>query len=205
MSIFSDTGRTPLKNVSLRNSSISDEGMESLLRHKLISLSMWYCDKITNASWKNLIENGSEIRNLELGKFVDMLKNREPNEKTPIDFQINLPKLKRLVLNGVALQASLSFENLSELVHLDVSACLFADYSLTSLHNCANLKTLILFNVWPIEREIATICSMKQLTTLDLSHSKPMMPSYTNPNKTLEMIVTNLSQLEHLDISGTNL
>jgi Zyg-11 protein homolog len=205
MSIFSDTERTPLRYVSLRNSSISDEGMEALLRHKLISLSLWYCDKITSASWRNVIENGGEMRNLELGKFVDMLKNREPNEKTPIDFQINLPKLKRLVLNGVALQASLSFENLFELAHLDLSACLFADFSLTSLSSCTNLKTLILFNVWPIEREISTICSMKQLMTLDLSHSKPLMPSYTNPNKTLEMIVTHLSNLEHLDISGTNL
>lgn len=179
--------------------------MQHLLQHKLISLSLWYCDKITNASWTHLIANGSELKNLELGKFVDMLKNREPNEKTPIDFQMNLPKLKRLVLNGVALQSSITFSHLSELTYLDLTACLFADFSLESLVNLPQLSTLILFNVWPLEREISTICQLKQLQMLDISLSKPMMPSYTTPNKTLEMLVENLTLLEHLDISGTNL
>jgi Zyg-11 protein homolog len=205
MSIFKDTNRTPLKYVALRNSSISDEGMEALLKHKLISLSLWYCDKVTNASWAHLIEHGAEIKSLELGKFVDLLKNLEPNEKTPIDFQINLPKLKRLVLDGVALQASITFRDLSELIYIDLTACLFADFTLISLLNCPNLKTLILFNVWPIEREIPTICQLKQLVMLDLSHSKPLMPSFSDPDKTLELIVTSLPMLDHLDISGTNL
>lgn len=179
--------------------------MQSLLEHKLISLSLWYCDKISNASWTYLIANGNELKSLELGKFVDMLKNREPNEKTPIDFQMNLPKLKRLVLNGVALQSSVSFSDLKELSYLDLTACLFADFNLESLVLLPNLKTLILFNVWPLEREVPTICQLKQLQMLDISLSKPMMPSYTAPNKTLEMIVLNLPLLEHLDISGTNL
>ena len=191
--------------MSLRNSSITDDGMQHLLQHKLISLSLWYCDKVTNASWSHLIANGSELKNLELGKFVDMLKNREPNEKTPIDFQINLPKLKRLVLNGVALHASITFSHLSELTYLDLTACLFAEFSLESLVHLPQLQTLILFNVWPLEREIATICQLKQLQMLDISLSKPIMPSYLFPNQTLEMLVDNLSLLEHLDISGTNL
>jgi Zyg-11 protein homolog len=179
--------------------------MQHLLQHKLISLSLWYCDKITNASWPHLIANGGELKNLELGKFVDMLKNREPNEKTPIDFQMNLPKLKRLVLNGVALQSSITFSHLSELTYLDLTACLFADFSLESLVHLPQLQTLILFNVWPMEREIPTICQLKQLQMLDISLSKPMMPSYMMPNKTLEMLVESLPLLEHLDISGTNL
>lgn len=205
MNIFKDETRTPLKFVALRNSSITDEGMAALLQHKLISLSLWYCDKITHASWPSLIANGSELRSLELGKFVDMLKNGEPNEKTPLDFQMNLPKLKRLVLNGVALQSSITFSDLRELSYLDLTACLFADFSLESLVHLPHLKTLILFNVWPLEREIPTICQLTQLQMLDISLSKPMMPSYPSPNKTLEMIVTSLPQLEHLDISGTNL
>jgi Zyg-11 protein homolog len=59
--------------------------------------------------------------------------------------------------------------------------------------------------VWPLEREIPTICKLKQLQMLDISLSKSMVPSYQSPNKTLEMIVMNLPLLEHLDISGTNL
>jgi Zyg-11 family protein len=179
--------------------------MRHLLRHRLTSLSLWYCDKITNASWQHLIANGGEIKNLELGKFVDMLKNHEPNEKTPLDFQLNLPKLKRLVLNGVALQQTVSFSHLRELTYLDLTACLFADFSLESLVDLPQLQTLILFNVWPLEREMPTICKLKSLRTLDISLSKPMMPSYSSPNKTLEFIVESLPMLEHLDISGTNL
>lgn len=205
ISIFKDTSRTPLKFVTLRNSSITDDGMRHLLQHKLISLSLWYCDKITHESWQHLISNGSELKNLELGKFVDMLKNREPNEKTPIDFQLHLPKLKRLVLNGVALQSSVTFSHLTELSYLDLTACLFADFTLDSLVHLPHLQTLILFNVWPLQREIPTICQLSQLQMLDISLSKPMLPSYTSANKTLELIVLSLPLLEHLDISGTNL
>jgi Zyg-11 protein homolog len=205
INVFKDINRTPLKFVSLRNSSITDEGMRHLLEHKLISLSLWYCDKMTHASWQPLIANGDELRNLELGKLVDMLKNREPNEKTPLDFQLQLPKLRRLVLNGVALQSSVTFSHLHELTYLDLTACLFADFSLESLTYLPQLQTLILFNVWPLDREIKTICKLKGLRTLDISLSKSMMPSYKDPDRTLDMIVSNLPYLEHLDISGTNL
>lgn len=205
INIFKDVNRTPLKFISLRNSSITDEGMGLLLQHKLISLSLWYCDKVTHASWQHLIENGQQLRNLELGKLVDILKNHEPNEKTPLDFKLDLPKLKRLVLNGVALQSSVSFSHLQELTYLDLTACLFADFSLESLTYLPQLQTLILFNVWPLDREIRTICKLKNLSTLDISLSKSMMPSYKDPDRTLDMIVSNLPMLEYLDISGTNL
>lgn len=109
INIFKDKHKTPLKFVALRNSTITDDGMKILLDHKLMSLSLWYCEKVTFASWQYLINNGRELKSLELGKFVDLLKNSEPNEKTPIDFQIDLPKLRRLVLNGVALQSSVNF------------------------------------------------------------------------------------------------
>ncbi|GAB0086304.1 Protein zer-1 homolog [Sergentomyia squamirostris] len=107
--IFRDTTRTPLKYVSLRNSSITDEGMEILLRHNLISLSMWYCDSVTTNSWRTLLEHSSQLKCLELGQHVDLLKFSEPNEKTPIDFQLNLPQLRRLTLNAVVLQPTLQF------------------------------------------------------------------------------------------------
>ncbi len=134
-----------------------------------------------------------------------MLKNREPNEKTPLDFKLDLPKLRRIVLNGVALQSTVSFSHLQELTYLDLTACLFADFSLESLTQLPQLQTLILFNVWPLDREIKTICKLKNLRTLDISLSKLMMPSYKDPDKTLDTIVSNLPMLEFLDISGTNL
>ncbi|XP_055687594.1 protein zer-1 homolog [Lutzomyia longipalpis] len=204
--IFRDTTRTPLKYVSLRNSTITDEGMEILLRHNLVSLSMWYCDSVTTNSWRTLIEHSSQLKSLELGKYVDMLKFSEPNEKTPIDFQLNLPHLRRLTLNAVVLQPSLQFSHLKELSYLDLTSCIFAEFSLEALVSLPNLSTLILFNVWPLEKEFRTLCKFKKLHTLDISVSNPTgYGIYKDPNIVLANLVENLPLLTHLDISGTNL
>lgn len=107
--MFRDPKRTPLKYIALRNCSITDAGMELLLHHNLESLSMWYCNNVTKTSWDLLIENCNQLKSLELGRYVDILKYTEPNEKAPIDFQLDLPNLKKLVLNDVVLQPSLQF------------------------------------------------------------------------------------------------
>lgn len=107
--IFRDTSRTPLRHIALRNCTISDEGMTLLLRHNLVSLSMWYCDSITHASWQTLIEHGHNLRELELGRYVDILKYKVPHEKNPFDFQLDLPNLRKLRLNAVVLQKTLNF------------------------------------------------------------------------------------------------
>ncbi|EAT46505.1 AAEL002358-PA [Aedes aegypti] len=204
--IFRDTEKTPLRNIRLRNSTITNEGMRILLRHKLNSLSMWYCNKITTASWNILTENCRQLRSLELGRFVDMLKHSEPNEKTPIDFQLVLPQLQQLILNGVVLQPSIHFGHLSELTYLDLTACIFAEFSLKALIDLPKLKALILFNVWPLDHEFPTICKLKNLETLDLSVSRANVDgNYLTPNKLLANLVESLPRLRHLDISGTNL
>ncbi|KAL1396531.1 hypothetical protein pipiens_002654 [Culex pipiens pipiens] len=187
--IFRDTEKSPLRNIRLRNSTITNEGMRILLRHKLNSLSMWYCNKITTASWNILIENCRQLRSLELGRFVDMLKHSEPNEKTPIDFQLVLPQLRHLILNGVVLQPSIQFGHLSELTYLDLTACIFAEFSLKALNRSA-------------ESESADL----SLQTLDLSVSRANVDgNYLTPNKLLSNLVESLPNLRHLDISGTNL
>uniref|UniRef100_A0A1L8DLQ4 Protein zer-1 homolog n=1 Tax=Nyssomyia neivai TaxID=330878 RepID=A0A1L8DLQ4_9DIPT len=204
--IFRDTTRTPLKYVTLRNSTITDEGMDILLRHNLVSLSMWYCDSVTTNSWRTLVEHSGHLKSLELGKYVDMLKCSEPNEKTPIDFQLNLPHLRRLTLNAVVLQPSLQFSHLKELSYLDLTSCIFAEFSLEALVSLPNLCTLILFNIWPLEKEFRTLCKLKKLHTLDISVSNPTgYGIYKDPNVVLANLVENLPLLTHLDISGTNL
>lgn len=204
--IFRDVQRTPLKYVSLRNCTITDDGMEILLRHNLVSLSMWYCDKISTRSWQTLVQNCNQLKSLELGRYVDMLRYSEPNEKTPIDFQLDLPHLKRLILNSVVLQPTTNFNHLIELSYLDLTSCIFAGFSLEALVELPNLTTLILFNVWPLENEWTTLCKLVKLHTLDISAaSSGGHGNYSNPNKLLAMLVESLIFLTHLDISGTNL
>lgn len=212
MFIFRDKHRTPLKHISLRNCTISNAGMELLLRHELTSLSMWYCDSVTTEIWPTLIEHGRNLKSLELGRYVDMLKYSEPNEKTPIDFQLDLPNLRKLILNAVVLQPTLKFAQLTQLSYLDLTSCIFAEFTLEALTELPNLQSLILFNVWPLEQEIPTICKLKNLTTLDVAAAGVGNAllisgngSYKNPNQCLSMIVESLPLLTHLDISGTNL
>lgn len=108
MFIFHDVHRTPLKYVAIRESTITDDGLRVLLRHNLASLSLWYCDNITTESWSTLLEYGNNLRELELGRSVDMLKYSQPNSKE-FEFQLNLPNLKRLKMNSVTLLSTLQF------------------------------------------------------------------------------------------------
>lgn len=167
---------------------------------------MWYCDKISTRSWQTLVQNCNQLKSLELGRYVDMLRYSEPNEKTPIDFQLDLPHLKRLILNSVVLQSTTNFHHLTELSYLDLTSCIFAGFSLEALVELPNLTTLILFNVWPLENEWTTLCKLIRLHTLDISAaSSGGHGNYSNPNKLLATLVESLIQLTHLDISGTNL
>lgn len=84
--------------------------MELLLSHDLTSLSMWYCDSVTTKCWQKLIDHSRNLRVLDLGRYVDIVKHRAPNDKEPFDFQLNLPQLQKLRLNALVLQADLKFK-----------------------------------------------------------------------------------------------
>lgn len=177
------------------------------MRHELYSLSIWYCDRITEWSQELLAHHGESLRSLELGIGSHMLQNRDPNDKEPVDFQLNCPNLRRLVLNGVPLHHKLQFAHLDDLIHLDLTSCVLGNFSLSALTSLPKLHTLILFNVWPIENGLHAICALKQLCTLDISISSSGNGhgTYDFPDETLEMLMDNLRELTHLDISGTNL
>lgn len=177
------------------------------MRHKLYSLSMWYCDKVTVQSHELLAQHGESLRSLELGIGSHMLQNAEPNEKEPVDFQFNCPHLRRLVLNAVVLHQRLTFAHLTDLTHLDLTSCILASFSLQALSTLPKLHTLILFNVWPIANQLHAICSLSRLRTLDISisGSNNGHGTYDLPDQKLEMLMEHLPDLTHLDISGTNL
>lgn len=183
--------------------------MRVLLAHKLHSLTMWYCDSVTTRSWPDVLANAEQLRTLELGRYVDLLKNSAPNEKSAVDFQLDLPCLQKLRMNAVVLQPRLHFEQLQQLRYLDLTACLLSDgFGLTALRPLSGtLQTLVLFNVWPLEAEIEAICALTELRSLDVSTAfgSTGNGTYAEPNRTLARLVEQLPRLTHLDISGTNL
>lgn len=193
VNIFRDKHKTPLKHVALRNCSITDEGMEILLNHDLVSLSLWYCDIVTEKSWQTLIEHGQHLEYLELGRYVNMLKFIEPNEKAPIEFTLDLPLIRKLILTGVVLQPTNNFSQLHHLNYLDLTQCIFHnEFTLEAIVNLPNLQTLILFNVWPLEQELPTICRMKTLRKLDIStgyFNTNNYGTFKNPNEVCSTIL----------------
>ncbi|TMW51865.1 hypothetical protein DOY81_003061 [Sarcophaga bullata] len=207
ISLFRDTNQTSLKVVHLRNSHLTNYGLKILMQHKLYSLSMWYCENVTVQSHVLLARYGESLRSLELGIGSHMLQYAEPNDKEPVDFQFNCPHLRRLILNGVVLHYRLQFAHLQDLTHLDLTSCVLANFSLQALATLPKLHTLILFNVWPIVNQLPAICCLKRLRTLDISISSSGNGhgTYDLPDQSLEMLMDNLRDLTHLDISGTNL
>lgn len=71
---------------------------------------MWYCDSVTTKSWQKVLDHSCNLRVLELGRYVDILKYRPPNDKEPFEFQLHLPQLQKLRLNALTLPASLDFK-----------------------------------------------------------------------------------------------
>lgn len=206
--MFRDYTRTPLRHITLRNCTITDDGMRSLLAHRLHSLTMWYCDSVTTQTWPTLLQHAGELRYLEVGRYVDLLKHATPDEKAPVEFDIApMPQLQKLRLNAVVLQPRLQFAQLTQLRCLDLTACTMHDgFQLQALAPLRpTLRSLVLFNVWPLD--IDAICELGELRSLDISTAFGSTGNgvYAEPNETLAQLVERLPWLTHLDISGTNL
>lgn len=177
------------------------------MSHDLYSLSIWYCDRITERAQKFLSYHCKSLRSLELGIGSRVLQNIDPHNKEPVHFELNCMMLRRLVLNGVPLHHQVQIAHLTCLTHLDLTSCTLGKFNLSSLCALPKLHTLILFNVWPLENELHAICTLKQLRTLDISLSGTGNGhgTYEFPDETLDMLMEDLRELTHLDISGTNL
>ena len=66
-SAFSDTTTSRLRNVSVRGTSITDEGLMCLLRHNLRSLDVSNCEGITRQSLENINAHSEQLTNLSIG------------------------------------------------------------------------------------------------------------------------------------------
>ena len=66
-SAFSDTTTSRLRNVSVRGTSITDEGLMCLLRHNLKSLDVSNCEGITRQSLENINSHSEQLANLSVG------------------------------------------------------------------------------------------------------------------------------------------
>ena len=73
------------------------------------------------------------------------------------------------------------------------------------LLNCRQLASLTLHNVQEVETSLPALCQLQQLRHLDISQCKESLATFQQPTSFLQTLVTRLTELESLDISGTNL
>jgi hypothetical protein len=72
-SAFSDTRTSRLRNVNVRGTSITDEGLLCLLRHNLRSLDISNCEGITRQSLENVNAHSDLLTSLSVGSSAHIL------------------------------------------------------------------------------------------------------------------------------------
>lgn len=162
--IFNDSSVTSLKKVRLRNSSISDDGLEALLKHKLVELDLEKCKNITEKSLTVLNQHGENLLDLTIGNGVKLLPVRNIVSDETRCYVVKTPKLKRLAIRNLREQMyfNMLFLPLPNLTHLDLSGCLEIE-DFTFLVLLKNLEYLVLHNVSKVQDGLECIYKLKNL------------------------------------------
>lgn len=180
VNIFQNPHSTRLKRVRLRNSTITDDGLCTLLNHKLVELDLFNCTNITEGSLVHINEFGDSLLSLCLGSSVHVL----PDLLFPEDCQklhdgsvvsayhkrgyvLRAPNLRKLAVKnlyvpGEKLYFPLLLHPLTNLAHLDLSNC-FDLGDLSYLCELKNLVSLVLYNVQRLQIAFDSICKLKTL------------------------------------------
>ncbi|PSN54467.1 Protein zer-1 [Blattella germanica] len=221
VNIFENPQTTRLQRVHIRNSSITDDGLCSLLKQKLIELDIANCSNLTEGSLVHINESCDNLLSLMIGSSVHLLPDTLYPENTHVQegenisvyynrgYILRTPNLRRLavrnfIVDGEKMYFPLLLRPLHKLTYLDLSGC-FDLGDLSYLCELKSLITLILYNVQRLQDAIGSLCKLGNLRHLDISQSKEKHGTFRNENQTLALLVESLPHLVSLDISGTNL
>lgn len=167
ISLFNDTSVTSLKRVRLRNSSVTNEGLEALLKHNLVELDLEKCNNITEKSLSILNDHGENLTSLSVGVGVRLIPSTLYPGQNSATFG-EAPKLRSLVLRnpmpGVKdpIYFNTQFQALPNLTHLDLSGYIdIEDFSFVKHFNI--LLSLVLHNVVKVQMGLTEICQLRSL------------------------------------------
>ncbi len=230
--IFADTDAARLRNISVRGSSISDKGLSHLLAHSPFGLDIHHCQHLRGRALELINAHSSNLVSLNIGNSVHILPDyimdrasceddedsldEEDRKMTLYDergYILRANRLKHLVVKDLYVTRGSNYMELllrplPLLTHLDLSGLThnegLGDFSF--LRHLNRLASLVLHNILTVEAAMDTICSLRTLRHLDISHSDDnKVGEYGSPNRILARLVCSLTQLTSLDISGTNL
>ncbi|XP_015513478.1 protein zer-1 homolog isoform X1 [Neodiprion pinetum] len=215
LSMFKDSP-TRLKRVKIANSSLSDESVLTITKHKLTELELSECKNLTELTIEHINANSDNLISLAFrgGSMIvpSQLKSEDDSalNYNKRGYVLRTPNLKKLALWNVDIAAykyELLLAGLTNLTHLDLSNASHIGH--VYYHNLVpNLVSLSLYNVkinsHP-EAFVTNISYLKNLRDLDISQSHSKHGEFENPNKILGDLVCGLPKLVSLDIGGTNL
>ncbi|MPC27462.1 protein zer-1 homolog [Portunus trituberculatus] len=225
INIFRDLANTRLKRVTLRNSSVSDDGLGVLLSHNLIELDISNCSKLSERTLNNINKYGDSLLTLVIGKTKDILPSSvsagaqlEPStgkDGSPVselrkrEYILRTPNLRKLVVRELIQPKDdgyfvMLLQPLTKLTHLDLSGCFFL-HDIKYLLPMKNLVSINLHCAQRIQDTIPVLSEIKTLKFLDVSQANQTYGMFECPDTTLANLVSSLPNLTSLDISGTNL
>ncbi|XP_071548174.1 protein zer-1 homolog isoform X2 [Panulirus ornatus] len=225
INIFGDLINTRLKRVTLRNSGISDDGLNLLLSHQLVELDISNCSKLSERTLENINRIGDSLTTLIIGKTKDIMPNllfttsqtesSDSSDSSPVSeikqrgYILRTPNLRKLVVRELYQPKepdyfALLLKSLTKLTHLDLSGCFF----LHDVRYILLMKYLVSLNLHSVQRiqdTVPALYEMKTLKFLDVSQANQKYGVFESPDTVLANLVSNLPNLTSLDISGTNL
>ncbi|XP_023710410.1 protein zer-1 homolog isoform X3 [Cryptotermes secundus] len=210
VNIFQNPQTARLQRVHLRNSSITDDGLCTLLNQKLIELVIDNCSNITESSLVHINDCGNSLLSLIIGSSVRLLPSTlQDSAYHRRGYILQTPNLRRLavrhfIVKGEKMYFPLLLRPLRNLTYLDLSECVDLG-DLSYLCELKNLISLILYNVQWLQGAVGSLCKLVNLRHLDISQLKEKNVTFRNENHMLAMLVESLPHLTSLDISGTNL
>jgi len=226
--IFKDTETTRVRQISVRDSSLSDKGMRHLVKHNLRELDLHNCAGLTVQTLHNINRNSDHLHSLCIGNSVqilpDYLHPDSPASDSETDdekeeslyekqgFIIKAIKLRRLCVRDLFVNRGpkyfdLLLKPLPGLSHLDLSGA-YHNQGMSELRwllHCRNLVSLTLHNVKDIESSLSSLRLLTNLRHLDVSQHDDLRGEFREPLKFLQTVAESLTKLTSLDISGTNL
>jgi len=213
-----------ISRVSARDSSITDRGIKTLLKHQLRELDIHNCLGLTAYTLNHINRYNGQLLSLCIGDSIQILPDSLQAEGTFLNpefdgnvyqkqgFIIKAPKLRRLCIqklfiNRGQLYFDLLLRPLPDLTHLDLSGA-FHNQGMDSFRwlNCvSNLVSLTLHNVQDVESSLDALTQLTKLIHLDLSQCHEPRGHFQEPDLFLQRLAIGLPKLRSLDISGTNL
>jgi len=230
--IFADSQNSKLRQLTICNASVSDNGMRCLLAHSLKKISVTNCVKLTTQTLEFINECSDNLISISVDNtfqiFPDYLSTANPDSEDDEcedddlglmenmyekrHFILKAPRLKNLCIKDLYIVQGRNYFNtlckaLPNLTHLDLSGLMHSQglQNLKFLLNCPHLVSLILHNVKEVKAALNTLCQMKKVEHLDISQFDELYGDFDQPAEFLEEIIFNLPALKSLDISGTNL